>query len=249
MSATRAAPSGSASAPRTPTFRPASARRAAATLPVAQPPGNLSAPNTPSGTLLDSYVLTADTGTWDTPGTTFAYQWVRCPAASTHVDASCTSIGTGAQTYTLAGADVGYRIAVKVTGTSAGGSSAPAVSALTGVVAGRTLQNIVQPSISGTPQVSQALHANPGSWNITPSSVAYGWQRCDADGASNCTTVETGSATYTLSGADDNHAIVLYATASSPGQNVTAHSPPLTIQAQPLPQNTVAPSVSGNPVA
>ena len=217
------------------------------TSPVAQPPVSLSAPNAPTGTLLNGSALTADTGTWDTPGATFTYQWMRCPAAAPSVNSTCAAIAAGtAMTYTLQNADIGSRIAVEVTATSAGGSSAPAASALTAAVGAVQFVNITPPSITGTPQVPQNLLANPGTWSSQPTGLAYQWQRCDADGSSNCATVSTSSA-YALTGPDNGRTLVLYVTATALGQIETAHSPALQIQAQPLPQNTVAPAVSGNP--
>ncbi len=74
--------------------------------------------------------------------------------------------------------------------------------------------------------------------------VSYTWQRCDADGVSNCTQVGTGTS-YPLGAADDSHTIILTVTATSPGRTATAQSTALTIQAQPLPQPSVAPTVTG----
>ena len=215
--------------------------------PVAQPPANLSAPHAPTGTLLNTYALSADPGSWDTPGATFAYQWMRCPAAATSLDPTCTTIvGASAQTYTLQNADIGSRVGVNVSATSVGGTSSPAAGALTGVIGAVQFTNITPPSLAGTPQVPQTLTANPGTWSAPPTSLAYKWQRCDADGTSNCAQVSNALA-YTLSATDDAHTIILYVTATALGQTATAHSPALTIQAQPLPQNTVRPVISGNP--
>ena len=214
-----------------------------ATSAVIGPPKNLTAPAAPSGTLQDASTLTADPGTWDTPGVSFAFQWLRCPATATDTT-NCTPLGTAA-TYTLATADVGARIAVTVAATSTGGTSDPAASALSAVVKARTLQNTVPPSISGAAQVPGTLTANPGTWNLPTTSVSYAWQRCNADGTSGCAQAATGQS-YPLTSADANHAIVLYATATgAAGQSATAHSPALTISAQPLPQVTVAPNVTG----
>ncbi|MGA2012891.1 MAG: hypothetical protein ABSH51_20465 [Solirubrobacteraceae bacterium] len=215
-----------------------------ATAPVTQPPQNLTAPSAPTGTLHDTDALTADHGIWDTSGASFTYAWQRCPATATTVTGACTPIGSNAVTYVLTGADIGSTIAVDVSATSSGGTSAPVSSALTAVVTGRPLINTVAPSISGTATVPATLAANPGTWSLPATAIAYAWQRCDADGASDCTQVSTGTQ-YTLSGADDNHTLVLYVTATSPGQSVTAHSPALSIQSQPRPQDTVAPTVSG----
>ena len=184
-----------------------------ATSAVIGPPKILSAPNAPSGTLQDASTLTADTGTWNTSGATFTYQWVRCPAASAAVDSTCTNIGTGAATYTLAIADVGARIAVTVAATTTGGTSDPAASALSAVVTARPLQNTVPPSISGSAQVPGTLTANPGTWSFPP-------PRSPTPGSAATQTgpglreAATGQR-YPLTSADANHAIVLYATATA----------------------------------
>jgi hypothetical protein len=216
-----------------------------ATTTVAQPPVNLVAPAAPSGTLMAGDVLTPDTGMWDTPST-YGFTWLRCPAGSTSTGPRCTSV-SGASTYTLTTADVGSDIAVTVTATSPGGS-ASATSALTGPVAGALLTNTAPPSITGDPQVPNTLYANPGSWSVPLTSASYDWERCDADGVSNCVEVAPATAHYTLSAADGGHTIVLVATVTSPGRTATAQSPPLTVSNQPLPQATVLPVVSGTPM-
>jgi hypothetical protein len=188
--------------------------------------------------------LTADRGSWDTPGASFAYSWLRCPADATSAGAACAEVGAEA-TYGLVGADVGHTLAVRVTATSAGGATA-ATSALTGVVQALTLTNRRLPSIGGTPQIPRTLTADPGVWSLPPDDVAYSWQRCDADGASHCLLV--GSADhYALSDPDDGHAIVLSVAVTAAGQSATAHSPALLVTEAPVPQNTVAPSLSGTP--
>jgi hypothetical protein len=216
----------------------------APTAAVAPPPHNVTAPAVPSGTLMDNSVLTADHGSWDATAT-YAYQWLRCPAGATGPTAACNPVGAGA-TYTLVPGDVGNSIAVTVTATSVGGS-ASANSAATGTVIGRPLINTTPPSISGDPQPPQTLNANPGAWSVQLSGVAYIWERCDADGVSNCTQVATNTSHYTLSAADDGSTIVLIANVTSPGRTASAQSPALTVASQPLPQATVRPVVTGTP--
>src|SRR4051794_10743680 len=212
---------------------------------VAQPPQSLTAPAAPMGTLQDSYVLTAGSGTWDSADASFDYTWLRCPSNATAVSPSCSTVGSGGNQYQLTTADIGYTMAVSVTAsTSAGGSSSPVSSAPTAVVVGQPLTNTVRPSISGTPQVAHNLTANPGSWSVALSSISYAWQRCDADGSSGCSQVGTGPS-YTLSFADNGHTIALVVGATSPGRTATARSLPLTIQYEPLPQATAPPVISG----
>jgi lysozyme len=76
-------------------------------------------------------MLTAGTGTWrGTAPIRFAYAWQRCDVLGT----SCTSIAdASASSYTVASADVGFRITVVVTATNRVGST-PAASLPTAVV-------------------------------------------------------------------------------------------------------------------
>ena len=104
----------------------------AATERVAAPPVSTVAPAAPSGTPRETSTLTAVPGSWDTPGASFTYTWLRCPADATTITASCEHAGAGS-TYTLADADVGRRMGVRVTATSSGGTTT-AASALTAAV-------------------------------------------------------------------------------------------------------------------
>ena len=93
-----------------------------ATARIAAPPVNTVAPAAPSGTPKETSTLTAVPGTWDTPGASFTYTWLRCAADATAITASCEEVGTGS-TYTLSAADVGRRLGVRVTATSSGGTT------------------------------------------------------------------------------------------------------------------------------
>jgi hypothetical protein len=212
---------------------------------VAPPPVNSTAPAAPTGTYMNGSTLTPDNGTWNSPAT-FSYGWLSCPGNATSVTASCTPVSTKA-TYALTASDIGTKIAVIVTATSIGGSTT-ATSALTPVIAGQPLTQVTPPSITGNPQPPNTLYANPGSWSVTLTAVNYDWDRCDADGVSNCTLVAADTAHYTLTSVDDGHTIVLVANVSSPGRVATGQSAPLVIQDQPLPQATVLPTVTGTTV-
>jgi hypothetical protein len=214
----------------------------AATATVAAPPQNLSAPAAPSGTLMDSYTLTPDPGTWSTAAA-FSYAWLRCPTGATSVTGACVQVGTGSS-YVLSSSDVGHLMGVTVTATAAGGSTI-AQSALTAAVAGRPLTNVLAPSISGDPQIPQTLTANAGSWSVPLTSISYDWERCGPGGTMPCTQVASNTSRYTLSTTDLGSTIVLVATASSPGRTASAQSTPLTVQAQPLPQPSQQPSIGG----
>ena len=82
-----------------------------------------------SGTAQQGQTLTANGGTWTgTSPITLTDQWVRCGADGGKPDASnCAAIaGATSSTYTLASADVGQRLRLKVTGRNAQGSSTAA---------------------------------------------------------------------------------------------------------------------------
>jgi hypothetical protein len=73
-----------------------------------------------SGTPVEGNVLTANPGVWSEADGTFAYQWLRCNTTG----AACAAIASATQqTYTLATADVGATIRVRVTAKNATGST------------------------------------------------------------------------------------------------------------------------------
>ena len=212
---------------------------------VTQPPVNLVVPAAPTGTLTNGSPLTPDPGSWDSAAT-YSYQWLRCPSTVTSVTSACVPVTTGG-TYLLALADIGSKIAVAVTATSAGGATT-VDSALTTVIGGQALLNTAPPTIGGNPQPPNTLFANPGTWSVTLTSATYQWDRCDLDGVSNCHLIAADTAHYQLTPADDGHTIVLTADVTSPGRAASAQSLPLPIADQPLPQTTVLPVVTGTPI-
>jgi hypothetical protein len=214
----------------------------AATVPVVAPPVAPTTIPAPTGTLEDANVLTIDGGTWTPASTTLTYQWLRCPAGATAVG-GCVTLGTG-KTYTLVGADVGHTIAVRVTGTIPGASTV-VTSQLTADVQGRALTNLLPPTITGTVQVAQSLHANAGVWSVPTISERFQWRRCDPDGA-NC--VDIPGATrpdYKVTVADKDRALRVREFAASYGRTATADSAAGAVADQPLPTIVAAPVVTG----
>ncbi len=174
------------------------------TLVVGVAPANTALP-TISGTTTQGQTLTAANGSWDNVPTSFAYQWRRCDSSG----ANCTSIsGASASTYTLVLADVGSTIRAVVTASNTSGSSSPATSSQTAVVAGLPPANTALPTISGATTVGLTLTASNGSWaNTPPSSYAYQWRRCDNFGAS-CVDISSAiSNTYVLVSGDGGFTI------------------------------------------
>jgi hypothetical protein len=107
--------------------------------------------------------------------------------------------------------------------------------------------NLDVPSISGTPQDGAILTADPGKWSNNPTSYAYAWQRCDANGA-NCGTIAGAtSQRYTVTSADVGHTLRVNVTASNTSGSGTASSHPTDVvtAAGAVPASTAAPAVSG----
>ncbi|HWI70777.1 MAG TPA: hypothetical protein VNT55_02395 [Baekduia sp.] len=214
----------------------------AATTTIVAPPVAPATIAAPSGTLQDTETLTIDPGTWTPSTTTLTYQWLRCPAGATAVG-GCVTIGAG-KTYTLGAADVGHTIAVRITGAVAGASTV-ATATLTADVAGRTLSLVGAPSISGTVQVAQTIHAVPATWSVPTLSERYQWQRCDADGT-NCTDIAGATQQdYKVVVADKDHALLVHEAVTSPGRSASADSAATVVADQPLPLKVTAPVVTG----
>ena len=144
----------------------------------AAPPTNTTLPSI-TGTTKVGETLTAQNGTWTSSPTSFQYQWQRCDGAG----ASCGNIaGAVEKTYLLRAADANRTLRVRVLAVNADGS-ASARSGPTAVVTASTAPaNTARPSITGDARVGDALTAEDGTWTNTPTSFAYQWQRCDADG-------------------------------------------------------------------
>ena len=117
-----------------------------------------------------------------------------------------------------------------------------------GRAAGNAPVNSAPPTISGTAQLGQALSASKGSWSGSPTTFAYAWSQCDANGAS-CTAISGATAaTYTAAPADVGHTLRVAVTATGDGgsgQATSAQSAVVTSTTAPTP--TTAPSISGTP--
>jgi hypothetical protein len=202
-----------------------------------------------SGTATLGQVLSANVGSWSGSPTSYSYQWQRCTASS-----SCSSVsGATAQTYTLGSTDAKHEMRVVVKATNAGGTGS-ANSALTAEVNEPTLsapKNTTLPTISGTAISGHVLSAAVGSWSGSPTSYAYQWQRCNAEGkeCSNVTGV-IGSA-YSLGSGDVNHTlrvVVSAKNAGGTGSATSAVSAVVTAPAPAAPTNSSLPTISGSTI-
>jgi hypothetical protein len=109
--------------------------------------------------------------------------------------------------------------------------------------------NSSPPTISGTAQEGQTLHADPGTWTDSPTSYVYRWTRCDSSG-NNCTTTIGTSPNYTVDSNDVGHKLRVYVQATNDGTNYSpeAESDPssvVTASSATAPSNTSPPTISG----
>jgi hypothetical protein len=207
----------------------------------ATPPTNTGQP-TISGTPQQGARLTASTGTWTgTPPISFAYQWVRCGADGGQPDGGNCAIVSGAtdRRYRLVGADVGFRMRVRVTATNADGSRTAASNATSPVVGGPPVNTAI-PTVRGTMTVGSVVTADPGSWTgAQPISFSYRWLRCNTQGG-NCASIQGGTgATYRLTSADANRKIRFNVTARNSRGSTTVMSGESAIVTEPLPGGAI----------
>ena len=156
-----------------------------------------------SGTVSVGEVLTAVTSNiMDPDGTdsaTFTYQWVRLDGMT------ATEVGT-ASTYTLADADVGKRMLVKVEFTDDEGNAEGPLSSKPTVVVNAPATGA--PTITGTPRVGRTLTA--GTSDIMDpngtSSATFAYQWVSVDGVTEAD-IGTDSSTYTLADTDAGRTI------------------------------------------
>ncbi len=143
-----------------------------------------------SGSATVGSTLTASQGSWSGDPTSYAYQWVRCPANGGNPSGSNCAVIGGASTssYIVADADVNRRLRVRVTAANADGQRTVASNA-TGLIrradTGRPA-NVQPPTLSGTAAQGETLRVTPGTWNgVQPITYTFQWLRCDTAGG-NC---------------------------------------------------------------
>jgi serine protease AprX len=199
------------------------------------------APSVP-GSPVAGHALTADPGVWTAASdavTSFA--WLSCDAAG----ANCHDLaGATGQTYVPTPADAGRTLRVVVTVTDSAGS-ASATSEATAVVTAPPPENVVAPTVAGTPLETSTLSADVGVWSgAAPLTYAYRWQRCDATG-SGCLDIEGATAqTYTLTRSDVHASVRVVVEGSNAVGTSVAPSAAASVAA--LPNRQLWPYVTGN---
>jgi hypothetical protein len=196
---------------------------------------------TVSGTLQQSWKLTANPGSWSGHGTiSYRYQWYRCNAAG----AKCSSIhGATRGTYLQTRADVGHALAVTVSATDRTGTTV-AYSSLAGLVAKTSapVAAAAQPSLSGNPLVGESLTVGAPRWTSAAGPARYGWLRCNANVRRCSRIVGATTSAYTLVGADAGHVLVAGVTVA---RLTVLSSASAVVRAQPGPVPLAGPSVGG----
>ena len=209
------------------------------------PTPNSPATGTPaiSGTAQVGETLTADTsGISDTDGLTTAnlsYQWLADNAAIA---------GATGSTYTLADADEGKAVKVRVTFTDDAGNDETLTSAATDAVAAATQPNSPAtgaPTISGTVQVGEALTADTSGIadddGLENMSFSYQWLADD-------TAIQSATnSTYTLIEADEGKTVRVRVSFTDDGGNdeTLTSAVTATVEAAPNSPATGAPTISG----
>jgi hypothetical protein len=211
-------------------------------------PANTAEPSI-SGSPAQGQTLTASPGTWTgTPGPTFAYQWLRCPASGGAPNGSdCASIdGATTTSYVVAAGDVGFTLRVRVTATNSDGQASATSNATAVVTVQAGPPNTAPPTISGSTVVGEVLTANPGTWTGSGITFTYLWSRCDASGGA-CTDITSATqSTYTLVTADAGKTLRVKVTGTNAsGSNAVTSAPTAVVTTAPAPPATGCPTGTG----
>ena len=105
--------------------------------------------------------------------------------------------------------------------------------------------NFGVPTVSGTDGQGHVLSAAHGLWSQSPTSYAYAWQRCAANGTGCANIPNAVSGTYTLGAADTGHTIRVEVSAHNTAGTSAPVASAVTAAVVPLPSASVAPVVSG----
>lgn len=145
-----------------------------------------------SFTVFPGEVLTATPNTWNTPPTSYAYQWYRC---STVNASSCAAIGpfAAATTHTVSDADVGSYIQVKTRGTNANGSALSGLGGPSPLILPRQVTATSAPALAGKPWVGQTLTRSIGSYSGAIERAYTTWQSCPDTTGNGCSTIKGGN--------------------------------------------------------
>jgi hypothetical protein len=212
---------------------------------VTQAPGNTDPPSI-SGTAQQGVALSGSAGTWTgVPTPTLSYQWEDCNGQGNN----CQAVASGGQSlgYTATVADIGSTLELFVTATNTAGQLTVA-SAPTAPVLIAAPTNNGAPTITGaaTAQQDVQLTATNGTWNNSPTSFTYQWERCDGSG-NGCQSLgaTATSQTYTPVPADVGNTLRVIVTAHNQGGQGSGTSVQTAAVLIGVPRVNALPSISG----
>lgn len=135
-----------------------------------------------------------------------------------NITATVNQSGSGTATITGLSANTSYTFTI--TATNGVGTSPPSAQSASITTPIYPPSNISLPAITGTAAVNQTLSCSTGTWNGSPTSYTYQWQRSgtNINGAT--------SSSYVLVSADVNTAISCVVTATNAGGAVSSTSNP-----------------------
>ena len=171
--------------------------------------------------------------TWNQPGVTSAFQWLR---DGTPIPAQT------ALTYTVTATDIGKVLSLRVTGSKSGYSDTVVTSNGIAGVPHPSLTTSTPAAIAGSGQVGSTLQGTPPTWTEGGVGATYQWLRGGSAIAG-----QAGPA-YTVTPADLGSVLSLRVTGSKSGWSDTVvTSNGIQAIAGPAPVATVAPGITGTP--
>jgi hypothetical protein len=187
-------------------------------------PTNTQAPSV-TGTATAGQILKASEGKWTgTEPIAYEYEWLRCSTAGTE----CTTAQAASllPTYTVAAADVGHTLRVKVIAKNVAGSGS-AESEHTATVAGVKPEDIIAPAIVGAPVSGTESTATEGTWTGTePIKYAFQWKLCSSSGTSCSEIAGATKSKYTPPSGDVGKTLRVLVTASNVAGSTAKESEP-----------------------
>ena len=138
----------------------------------------------------------------------YAYRWVRCGLDGGRPDGGDCGFILGAtrSNYELTGADVGFRMRVRVTATNADGSRTVASNPT--AVRRRAAGEHLDPTRRRNAARGLGAHRSARSWTgRQPIRFSYGWLRCNTAGGECAAIAGANGRTYRLTSSDVSHSV------------------------------------------
>jgi hypothetical protein len=169
---------------------------------------------TVSGTATAGQSLTATSGKWSgTEPIVYEYEWLRCNTSG----AECTTASAASvlgTSYTVAAADVGHKLRVKVIAKNIAGSGT-AESAASATVTGVAPENVIAPLVAGVFTSGSTVTTTEGTWTGTePITYEYKWSLCNSKDEA-CVTQGSTTKSFTIPAGSGNKTVKVTVTAKN----------------------------------